>query len=209
MALRAVALLLAYAIFYAWVPVHGHSGWGVAAIGVFVLGIFTVNLIWELRRIARSKYPMTQGAIAVGSVAIISVLTWSLVFLSLSDGSPDAFNEPLDKVSAFYFSVTVLGTVGFGDIHAVSNTAMLLVSTQILVNVLLVTASLRLVFTAGQKVASARFAGTLPEPKQRHHSHEGHRNHRHESHDGGHETDASQHASQHDSPAAQADEGSG
>lgn len=154
--LRTLGALVVIAWLYSWVPVEGLTGRGVAFGGIFVLVVFGANLAWQLHRISKSRYPLAEGGLAVASVAVVSVLAWALVYLSLSDGSPDSFNVQLDKTSSYYFAVTVLGTVGFGDIHAVSRTAMLLVSTQILTNLLIVTAALRLVFAAGQRVASAR-----------------------------------------------------
>lgn len=157
--LRTVGALVVMGLVYAWVPIEGLQGRGVALGGLFVLIVFGVNLAWQLHRISKSRYPLAEGGLAVASVAVVSVLAWALVYLSLSDGSPNAFNVELDKVSAYYFAVTVLGTVGFGDIHAVTRSAMLLVSAQILTNLLIVTAALRLVFAAGQRVASARSSG--------------------------------------------------
>jgi hypothetical protein len=44
----------------------------------------------------------------------------------------------LSRVDAAYFSVTVLTTVGFGDIVATSQTSRLLVTTQMLADLVLV-----------------------------------------------------------------------
>jgi hypothetical protein len=47
-------------------------------------------------------------------------------------------------VDGLYFTVTVLSTVGFGDIHAVSSTARLLVTPQMLFGLIYIGTAVRL-----------------------------------------------------------------
>jgi hypothetical protein len=56
----------------------------------------------------------------------------------------------MDRVSAFYFTVTILSTVGFGDIAADSDLARLLVTVQMLLDLTLLAVVVRVFFSAAK-----------------------------------------------------------
>lgn len=56
---------------------------------------------------------------------------------------------------ALYFVLTVLTTVGFGDISATSHAARILVMVQMVLDVTLLVAVVRLVLDAGRKAGGA------------------------------------------------------
>ena len=68
----------------------------------------------------------------------------------MSHVQPKSFSEPLDHVRAIYFVVTVVSTVGFGDITPKTDTAMILVSFQIMLDLVLLVGIVRAVFFAAQ-----------------------------------------------------------
>jgi len=68
----------------------------------------------------------------------------------MAAGHPEWFSHPVDKSSAIYFTVTVLATVGFGDITAVSQTARWVVTAQMIVDLTLVVALGRVLVTAAR-----------------------------------------------------------
>jgi hypothetical protein len=57
---------------------------------------------------------------------------------------PAQFAGIADRTDALYFSVTVVGTVGFGDVHATATVSRILVTTQMLVNLIYIGTALRL-----------------------------------------------------------------
>lgn len=64
------------------------------------------------------------------------VYMYAIVYGLLSKLIPDFLNqENISFISALYFSVVTITTVGFGDIHAVSDIAKLIVVTEILFGV--------------------------------------------------------------------------
>jgi voltage-gated potassium channel Kch len=69
----------------------------------------------------------------------------------------DQFPAMHTRVDALYFTVTTLGTVGFGDIVPAGQAARLLVTIQIMLNLMLIGAAFRLI---GQRVSQARGART-------------------------------------------------
>jgi voltage-gated potassium channel Kch len=58
--------------------------------------------------------------------------------LGLSHQNPAAFSEVLTHTSSLYFTVVTFGTVGFGDIRPVTDLARLVVTSQIVVDVLFI-----------------------------------------------------------------------
>ena len=60
------------------------------------------------------------------------------------------FTQDLDHVRALYFTVTVFSTVGFGDITPRTDPARLIVSVQMLLDLALIGAVVRLLFNAAR-----------------------------------------------------------
>ena len=61
-------------------------------------------------------------------------LAFSTLYLSLSHAKARPFSQPLDHTAALYCSITVFSTVGFGDITPVSHPARIVVSIQMLLD---------------------------------------------------------------------------
>jgi hypothetical protein len=72
---------------------------------------------------------------------------------------PQQFSEPLTRLDAAYFTVTVFATVGFGDITAVSETARAVVTVQMLGGLVLVGLIARVVVGAVQEARTRRSEG--------------------------------------------------
>ena len=58
------------------------------------------------------------------------LLIFAAVYELLSGTDPHAFSETLSRTDSLYFVVTVFATVGFGDITAVSQSARVIVTVQ-------------------------------------------------------------------------------
>lgn len=79
------------------------------------------------------------------------VLTFALVYAELATRSPDQFVGISDRTDALYFSVTLVSTVGFGDIHAEATLAKLIVTLHMVFNLVYLGTALRLLTgSAGQ-----------------------------------------------------------
>ncbi len=72
------------------------------------------------------------------------VLTFALVYAALATRSPHQFVGISDRTDALYFSVTLVATVGFGDIHAEGTAAELVVTLHMLFNLIYLGTALRL-----------------------------------------------------------------
>lgn len=88
----------------------------------------------QLRKVVVASVPQLR---AVQS-AVVSVLLFQILFaggyLALGSASEQNFSEPLDHTRALYFAITVLSTVGLGDIPPESDVASIVVSVQMLLD---------------------------------------------------------------------------
>ncbi len=81
--------------------------------------VFLAFLGWQVRRILRAELPELRAVEAVGSLTAVFVVLFASIYWTMSAVDPAQFSEPLDRVSALYFTVATATTVGFGDVVAV------------------------------------------------------------------------------------------
>jgi hypothetical protein len=110
--------------------------WSAVGVIELVLGLLLVAavVVWELVAVTRSSRPRLRalGALVVTLPLVLVIFASS--YLVMSATRPSSFSEPLSRVGALYFAMTVFSTVGFGDIVARSEPARVLVMVQMLVN---------------------------------------------------------------------------
>ena len=93
---------------------------------------------WQIFGISRSPYPRLRAFEAIGISVPVLVLVFSSVYVSMAAYSSHNFNQPITKIDGVYFTVTALATVGFGDIVAVSETARVLVTLQMIIDLIFI-----------------------------------------------------------------------
>ena len=122
------------------------------------LCVFGVVVGVQVPAIVKAKYPILRAVEALAILVPLYLLIFARIYLSSSLDDPSAFNQPLDKITALYFTVTVFSTVGFGDIVAQANSMRLLVTLQMLLNLVLLGLVIRLL-TASARQGVARRRG--------------------------------------------------
>ena len=117
-----------------------------------VLGIaaFAVVLAWQLRRVMHADLPVLRAIQALGGTIPLFLLTFAALYLSLSQASTTHFSEPLNHTGAIYLAITVFSTVGFGDITPESDLARIVLSIQMLLDLVVIGAVVRLLTTAAK-----------------------------------------------------------
>ena len=93
--------------------------------------------IWQVRAITRSAHPGVRGIVALAFVAPLFLLLFAASYFLLAQDNPANFStHTLTRTDALYFTVTVFATVGFGDISPASQIARLLVTVQMILDLL-------------------------------------------------------------------------
>lgn len=110
-------------------------------------------LAWQVRSISNSHTPIIRAVRALVTALWIFVLVFAITYLSVSRQHAGSFSEPLDKISALYFTVTVVATVGFGDIVPITDLARVITTGQMLLDLIFIaTAGRLLVSTATRRL---------------------------------------------------------
>ncbi len=143
-----VALTLVFVYFVAPLDrrLTAHTGL-LLAIGLLAVGGVVA---WQTWAIARSPYPRLQAAAVLAVSFPPLVLLFAGTYVVLARDHPGAFSQPLGRVDALYFSVTVFATVGFGDIVARSAEARIVVTGQMLCDLVYVGLVVRSIVAAAQ-----------------------------------------------------------
>jgi hypothetical protein len=117
-----------------------------------VLGIaaFIVVLVVELRGVKRADLPGLRAIQALGVTIPLFLVVFAVVYLSMSQSATTHFSEPLDHTGALYLVITVFSTVGFGDITPESSGARILISVQMLLDLIVIGAVVRLLVSAAK-----------------------------------------------------------
>jgi voltage-gated potassium channel len=143
--------LLAYFV----IPIEGANAARSAVVAASV-GIATILAVFarQMSRVSRSQRPALAAVEALVLVFGLFLCFFALLYVALSAGDPGAFTQGVNKVAGIYFTMTILTTVGFGDISAVSDTARVMVTLQMVLGVILIgTAVKALAFSATRAVA--------------------------------------------------------
>lgn len=100
---------------------------------------------------------------ALASTVPLFVLLFASVYFVMAQASPANFGiHQLTRTDALYFTVTVFSTVGFGDITPVSQGARLVVTAQMLLDLLVLGLGIRVFVWAVQVGRQQTPAATGP-----------------------------------------------
>lgn len=125
------------------------TGTGLLA-GLGALVVFTMALVWQLRRVLRSEVPQLRAIEALNALVVLFLVLFASAYASMSATDPASFTQEMDRADAMYFTVTVFTTVGFGDITAVSTAARTVVTLQMILDLVVIAVLARFVVFAAK-----------------------------------------------------------
>ena len=132
--------------------------------------ILLAGAVWQLRAITRARYPAVRAVQALATTVPLFLLLFASAYFAMARASTANFNtSPLTRTDALYFTVTTFSTVGYGDITAVSQSARLVVTVQMLLDLLAVGLGIRVFVGAVQAARRQARPATdpgLPAPDQ-------------------------------------------
>ncbi len=120
--------------------------------------LYVVFFVRQIRGVYKAKYPMLRAGEALILVAAMFLAIFAMIYVMLSATNPSAFTEPLDPFNAYYFALTVLATVGFGDITPATTAARSVAMVQMAVDIAFIAVLIRIMGGAAKKTIEEREA---------------------------------------------------
>jgi len=151
----AAALIVVYAVLpfdrIAEVPL-----WLLLTAGVIALAL-VAGL--QVRSVLRSSTPALRAIEALSVSLTLFLLLFASCYAVMSRVDPGSFDvSALSRIDALYFTVTVFSTVGFGDLSPVSQGARLVVTVQMVLDLVLLGLGIR-VFVGAVQAGRQRASG--------------------------------------------------
>ena len=149
--LRALASTVALVALYYLLPLDHSTRW--LAITILVIGLVAlIGLIaFQVRTIIVSPFPGLRAVEALATSIPLFLLLFASTYVVMGAIAAKSFNQPMTRTDALYFTVTVFATVGFGDITAKTETARLLVTGQMIVDLIILGIGARVILGAVQR----------------------------------------------------------
>jgi len=110
----------------------------------------------QLRAVLRARYPGVRAAVALAATVPLFLLLFASAYYVMARSTPGSFSQHLTRTDALYFTVTTFTTVGFGDITATSQTARLVVTVQMILDLLALGLGIRVFIGAVKRAREAQ-----------------------------------------------------
>jgi len=125
--------------------------------------VITAVIAGGVKITAASPHPGVRAAETLAFILPFFLLLFASTYFVMERASAVSFTQPLTRTDALYFTVTVFTTVGFGDISAKAEAARVVVIVQMLADLVLLGAGIRVLLGAVQH-GRARRSQTAADP---------------------------------------------
>jgi Ion channel len=155
-ALRSLASAVALVALYYLLPLDHLASVPLAVILVVGLLILLAVAGWQLRLVIKARYPAVRAAEALATTVPLFLLLFASAYFAMARASPANFSaHSLTRTDSLYFTVTTFSTVGYGDITATSQAARLVVTAQMVLDLLALGLGIRVFLGAVQLARQA------------------------------------------------------
>ena len=157
--LRAAILSFVLILLYFLVPLDRIEAVPIWVILVVAPLILLAVSVWQIRAILRSDQPGLRGIEALSIVAPLYLLLFAAAYFLMARADPATFTaEGLTRIDTLYFTTTVFSTVGFGDISPASELARVVAMIQMILNLVVLGAGVKLLTAAVQRGRASKAA---------------------------------------------------
>ena len=162
LAIRVLIRTFLWAVFsvalYYVLPLHRPADIGLVVLLVGLV-VFTLVIVLQVRSIMSSSFPRLKAISALGVGVPLLLVVFAAVYYLVEYAQPNSFTQHLDKTGGLYFAITIFSTVGFGDISPVSGAARIVVSFQMLLDLVVFGIVAKVVLGAVQVGLERRSSG--------------------------------------------------
>lgn len=111
----------------------------------------------EIRAITRSRHPEIRGVQALAVTVPLYLLVFASAYFLMAADDPAGFEREIaTRLDALYYTVAVFASVGFGDIAALSQQTRALVTIQMILNLLVLGAGIRVFIGVARRSRGTR-----------------------------------------------------
>ncbi len=165
--LHNAATLVGALLFYYCFPITGEQrpGWQLL---LFVLGL-SLLVWWVIRELRKQLSADSAAGVRVGSLITLLypvVALFALAYYLIQTNDPTQFDGIATRTDSLYFTVITLGTIGYGDVHAVGQFARVVTMVQVAFDLVVIGAFVAVASSRVQVLLSQRSSGShsTPEP---------------------------------------------
>jgi voltage-gated potassium channel Kch len=149
--LRSLAAAVVLVALYYLLPLNRIPSVPLEVLLAIGLVILLAVASWQVRSIISAKHPTVRAIGALATTVPVFLLLFAATYFLMAKTSPASFTDHLTRTDALYFTVTTFSTVGYGDITAVSESARLVVTAQMILDLLLLGLGIRVFIGAVQR----------------------------------------------------------
>lgn len=155
---RTIAALAIITIGMLLVPdsIGSRGALAMAIIVVIGLTAWVLYMRWAVLGIRRARYPRIRSAETLIVSIWLFVSVFASFYVTISAEDPTAFTEPLDHFTAAYFALTILATVGFGDITPTDVLARSVTMIQMSLDLFIIGVAVKVLTSSADKAVKAR-----------------------------------------------------
>jgi voltage-gated potassium channel len=164
--LRAAGATAVLVVIYYLLPLDRTSA-GVA-VTMLVTGLVAlIGLItFQVRSILVSRFPGLRAVEALATSLSLFLVLFASTYLVIATESAGSFSQQLTHTDALYFTVTVFATVGFGDITAKTEAARLVVTGQMIIDLIIIGIGAKIILGAVQQSRQRPERANTPRPNE-------------------------------------------
>jgi voltage-gated potassium channel len=146
--LRTIATIIVVVAIYYLIPMdRAITATTVIELVIGGLALFAI-IAWQIRKIMRSEHPGVRAVEALAFAIPVYVLLFATAYFLMAHAQSATFGMHLSRTDATYFSATVFTTVGFGNIAAKSQAARIIVTFQMMLDLVIIGIVVRGVLSA-------------------------------------------------------------
>ena len=135
--------------------------------GLRAAGSTAALVTLQVRSVVTSPFPGLWAVEALATSLPLFLLLFASTYLVTATEAAGSFSQPLTHTDALYFTVTVFATVGFGDITAKTEAARLVVTGQMILDLIIIGIGARIILGAVRQSRQRRPEHTnTPRPSE-------------------------------------------
>jgi voltage-gated potassium channel len=113
--------------------------------------VFVGLVAWQLRAITRSSTPGLRALEGLFLAVPLFLILFAATYYVMGQADASNFTAPLTRTDALYFTVTIFSTVGFGDISARVESTRLVVTAQMILDLVILGAGAKIILGTVQR----------------------------------------------------------